>query len=168
MLREKRSLESELRQLEWQIRESEMTQIYNASKGRMRQVDKPESVITSMSVLDAQFKKLKANRDYLLKTLKETEDIVKEESHPSRDIALERIANDLRAHYNAVKRKTTSGSGSNDNSEPSRTLLSDYWVCWAAVKSLARGSTLEKDLAKYASKDFEPEFSRFAKTVSMQ
>jgi hypothetical protein len=166
LILEKRSLESELRQLTWEIRESEMTQMYNASKGKMRQIDEPQSVISSMTELDAQFKKVQANKDYLLKTLKEAEDLTNKESQSSRDIALARLANDLKAQYNALKRKTNSSSDSKGNSEPIRTLLSDYWVCWAAVNSLAKGSTVGKDLTKYASKDFQVEFSKFIKSVN--
>lgn len=121
-----------------------------------------------MTELDAQLKKVQANKDYLLMTLKETEDIVNKESLPSRDIALMRIANDLKAQYNILKRKTNSSSDSKGNSEPSRTLLSDYWVCWAAVNSLAKGSTVKGDLAKYASKDFQAEFSKFVKSANTQ
>lgn len=168
LLLEKRSLEAQLRELEWEIRESEMTQMYNASKGKMRQIDEPESVITSMTELDAQFKKVRADKDYLLKSLKETGEIVKEESRPSRDIALMRIANDLKAHYNILKRKTNLSSGSKGNSESSTMLLSDYWVCWAAVNSLAKGSAVERDLAKYASKEFQAEFSKFVKSVTLR
>ena len=176
LLLEKRSLESDLRQLEWKIRESEMTQMYNASKGNIKQIDPspPQSVITSMTNLDAQFKKLHANKEYLSKILNETLDIVKKETQPSsRDIALARIANDLKAQYNVIKRrqqlqgKTKSSSVPEKDSETSKTLLlSDYWVCWVAVNSLARGSTLEENLAKYASKAFQADFSKFVKSVN--
>jgi hypothetical protein len=168
LLRQKRYLESELRQLEWKIRETEMTQLYNASKGNMKQIDSTRSVITTVNALNAEFKRQQAKKGHLLKILKDVEDIMKNEPLSSREISLMRVANDLKAQYNALKRKKMIISSRNGNSESSRALLSDYWACWVAVTSLAKGFAVEKNLAKYTSADFQPEFSKFMKSTHLE
>lgn len=163
LVQEKRRLESKLRQLEWKIRELEMTQMYNASKGNMRQIKPPTSVFTTMATLDAGFKRQEARKNYLLKILKDVEETLKTEVPASREITLTRIANDIRAQHNILKRMIAKRSSPNGDSNSSSAVLSDYWVCWVAINSLAKGVAIEKNLLKYCSPDLQSQISKFIK-----
>jgi hypothetical protein len=179
LLGRKLYLENELRQLQWEISESEMTEIYNASKGRLTPVRaKVDSEGTasgdSSSGKSSKSSEGKQNK-YLSKILRNTREVMEKEPEDSLRISLSSIANDVKAHYyvlNRDLRKKAFEVQPMRDEKPreivkSASVVSDYWVCWAALQSLAKKSDLRKEnLLKYASENFRPEFSKFLTYVS--
>jgi hypothetical protein len=179
LLRKKVSLENELMKLEWEIRESDMTHIYNATRGLKPLSEKDISQNTAKdSETEANNSPLKFGKktesNYLSDVLRNAKEILREEPENSREISLIQLANDVKAHYSILKRKTVPPKANlaPDSKEKSRsksnnsTIPSDYWVCWATIQSLAKNSRFDRNLLKYASADFRPEFSKFLKSLS--
>jgi hypothetical protein len=154
LLRSKISLENELRKSEWKIRESELTQLHNANRG-LKPLNEDAKTLAKLAEANGEFSKKKETK-YLSHVLTNVKEILQEEPKNSRNIPLNHIGYDLKAHYNILKRQ------SNNNTS----ILADYWVCWAAIQLLAKRSPVENKLSKYTSDSFRPEFSKFLKFVN--
>lgn len=140
---QKLSLETELRRLEWKLKESDMTQMYNAARGNLRRLDDSKSVTEGSVNEGEQLESEKRNRSFLLKVVKTVEKILTDEPPTSVREALAPIMNDLRAHYNILKKRRHDDA-----------ILSDYFVTWATLSSFVRGSIPDKRLLGYASSGF--------------
>jgi hypothetical protein len=155
---QKLSLESNLRKLEWQIKESDLTKLYNASKENVRELpgatkpNRPDNY--DGEERDEQF----SDRKFLLKLVKEAESVMRNEPFQSLKDALIPVANDLRAHYNNLRRK-------NEGENTKNTILSNYWVTWWTLNHLIERIQVDSDIAKYTSDDYRPKFQKFLRTV---
>jgi hypothetical protein len=173
----KSSLENKLRRLEWSLRESDLNQMYNAGKGKMDRL--PDEMASTPSETPAKPPKELGeemeskedddeemelhsydSRNYLVKTLLDARAVLRNEPSSSLRLVLKPSANNLKAHYNALRRKQTK------KSNPTYTaLVSDYWVCWVLLYALANNFPLEPDLPKYCSNIFRPKVVAFIKLV---
>ena len=173
----KSSLENKLRGLEWSLRESDLNQMYNAGKGKMDRL--PDGMASTPSETPAKPPKELGeemeskedddeemelhsydSRNYLVKTLLDARAVLRNEPSSSLRLVLKPSANNLKAHYNALRRKQTK------KSNPTyAALVSDYWVCWVLLYALANHLPLEPDLPKYCSNIFRPKVVAFIKLV---
>jgi hypothetical protein len=155
--RQKVELQNKLRNLEWEIRESEMTQLYNATKGNMKiskALSKPELFEPESEKEHA----IATNRRILLTIVKNAEFLIEHEPASSIKVALSPLERELKLHYNVLKK------GRNQKAF-SESILSDYWVTWISISCLVRGVKLDSKLTKYASKDYRDRFAKFLNCV---
>ena len=97
-------------------------------------------------------------REHLLKILGDVKQVLAKESQQSVRIELLYLANEVRAHYNIIRKK-----------DPSlNSLLSDYWVVWVVLYSLSNNSALPDNLERYASASFRSKFIAFIKFINSQ
>lgn len=147
-------LENELRRIEWKVRESDLTQMYNASRGKLRELpDLKESSPENDEDDDAKTKKY---RKTLSKIIKDADSILEHEPVASRSQALAPIVSLLCACYNNLKR-------SSDKSL--HAVAVDYFVAWATFSSLAKDVEVDPKLAKYASPEFRKNFNKLLQKV---
>ena len=170
LLKQRQWLQNELRRLEWSIKESNMNSMYNAQAGNLRRTGKSDfssgpsgldkldtlpdgtSAVRKRALLEMENK----DRTNLQRILDEAEAVIKSEPRESLTTALRPLANDCKAHYNAIKkRKQTSDC------------LTDYWVAWSIISSIASGLEIDTTALKYASKNFQAKLSKFVKSVSV-
>jgi hypothetical protein len=78
------------------------------------------------------------------------ESILKSEPDESLKMSLVPLANEIRAHYNAIKKRV----GSPD-------VLSDYWVTWAVLSSVINEIPVDRTLERYSSPAFRARFDEF-------
>jgi len=170
---QKKTLEDELRRLEWTIRESKLSRIRDPAKdddhpklGDSRVFRSPTSVpkIESGSERTKEFglRNFDPNdlqkREHLLRILGDAKQVLTKESSQTICIELLYLANEVRAHYNIIRKK-----------DPSlNSLLSDYWVVWVGLYSLSNNSPLPSDLDRYASASFRSKFISFTKFTNSQ
>jgi hypothetical protein len=173
-------LENKLRRLEWSIRESDLTQMYNAGKGKMDRVaDENNSPSVPSTPKDPS--KLHENsrdkdaedgedgnelneyesRTYLVKTLLDARAVLRNEPSSTLRFVLKPSANNLRAHYNALRRSAMKKSDPATNG-----ILSDYWACWVLLHAVSNNLPLEPNLPKYCSSAFRPKVVAFIKLVN--
>ncbi len=152
---QKLSLETELRRLEWQLKESDMTQMYNAAKGNLRRLDDPKNIAEESDTADGQSESEKKNHDFLLRIVKNVEKTLKDEPPASMKETLVPMMNDLRAHYNILKKRRRDDS-----------TLSDYFVTWATLSSFVRGSPPDKKLIGYASSGFKGKLEKLQHSIN--
>ena len=195
LLSQKRHLENELRNLEWSIRESELTEMYNAAHGNMKKDEDddndPKEEDPDLYPANPRSGTPKINQDgrknelgqetgegdlrkkeddidkrkYLLQLLAAARAVLDKEPQDSVKVALMPLANDLKAHYNAI-RKMEKMRSSTSTSE--HDVLSDYWVLWTILYSIANGLPVDPNLAKYASEDFNSKIEPFLKLVKLR
>ncbi|MDA4130198.1 MAG: hypothetical protein OK457_05470 [Thaumarchaeota archaeon] len=175
----KYSLENKLRKLEWSIRESDLTQMYNAPKGKINRVpdkidsSRPKDAKEPGDLEDPAHEKDRPDkekivfpdsesRDYLVKTLLDARVVLRNEPALSLRYVLKPTANNLRAHYYILRRRAIEKS----HTPLSPAALSDYWVCWALLHSVANNLPLEPNLPKYCSKPLRPKVVSFIKLVN--
>ncbi|MGH2639937.1 MAG: hypothetical protein ACRDF4_11770 [Rhabdochlamydiaceae bacterium] len=158
LLLEKRSLENELRRIEWEIRESDMTQLFNATRGNLKRLSGVTSKDDRHELVSGKEEQQFSEQKFLLSIAKDAESVVHDEPRPSLKAALKPIACDLKAHYNVLKKKKDIESSSNG-------ILSDYWVTWMALSCLIDGVPVDSGLVKYSSEDYRPRFTRFVKSI---
>lgn len=149
---QKLSLETELRRLEWQLKESDMTQMYNAARGNLRRLD---DLAEGSDAKVGQSESEKKNRDFLLKVVKNIEKTIKDEPPASKKETLIPIMNDLKAHYNILKKRKHDDA-----------MLSDYFVTWATLSSFVRGSPLDKKLLEFASSGFRSKLDKLHHSIT--
>jgi hypothetical protein len=143
--RQRIQIKNELRNIEWHIRESEMTQLYNANKGNLKKLTE-----TSMKLSERELERNEEqllDRKVLFKIVKTAEQVVQNEPETSIKVALMQIERDLKAHYKVLsKLKEASVSG----------VLSDYWVAWMVVCGILNGVAMDPKVERYASRGFRP------------
>ena len=147
-------LENELRRIEWKVRESDLTQMYNASRGNLREL--PDLKESSSEIDEDGDAKTKKYRKTLSKIIKDADGILDHEPLASRSQALAPIVSLLCACYNNLKRS------------PEKSLQAvavDYFVAWATFSSLAKDLEVDTKLAKYASPEFRKNFKKLLKKV---
>ena len=176
LVNQKRWLENELRRVEWSIKESNLNGIYNANSGNMKRSDGRNRMRKSDEPLSSEERAdLERRRDYdpeaaallrkelerevqerksLERILDNAEAVVNLEPASSLAVALKPVANDFKAHYNAIKKRR--------GNSPS---LSDYWVAWAVLLSITNDQGVDQGISKYCSKDFRPRMIKFLKVV---
>lgn len=147
--RSRLSLESELRRIEWKVRESDLTQMYNASKGKLREL--PDLKESSPEIGEDGVAKTKEYRKTLSKIMKDANSILKHEPLASRSQALAPIVSLLCACYNNLKRSTDKSL---------QTVAVDYFVAWATFSSIAKDIDVDPNLAKYASPEYRKNFKK--------
>jgi hypothetical protein len=159
---QKRWLEAELRKLEWVMKESDLNNMYNATRRSLRESSAggPARLASDNGragpgrVTGAKESGNAFDRKNLEKILDNAESILKVEPYASLSSALIPISNDFRAHYNAIKRRSRDS-----------TSLSDYWVSWAIILSIESGVSVDASMSKYASNEFRPRIAKFLKFV---
>ncbi len=169
----KSSLENKLRRLEWSLRESDLSEMYNAAKGNLGHLpDEKASSPPEQSPKGSDEEEMDSSKDeemevhsyesrnYLVKTLLDARAVLRNEPGPTLRLVLKPTANNLRAHYNALRRKQTKKS-----SPTFAALVSDYWACWVLLHALANNLPLEPDLPRYCSNIFRPKIMAFMKLV---
>ena len=145
------SLENELRRIEWKVKESDMTQMYNAAKGRLREI--PEiNATTSEKQTEEDGKKYSHSLD---KLVKEVQKIVEKEPQESKQQALVPIANSIRAHYNMMKKNPELDS-----------IRADYFAVWGTLSSFIQGIRINPELLKYTSRRFRKNFGTLQESLS--
>lgn len=154
---QKLSLESELRRLEWKVKESDMTQLYNASKGNLRRLDDPKTIAQVNGIEEPQNRNTKKTRQYLLSMMKEVRKILHDEPQESVREALTPIANDVRAHYSILKKQ---------KDDDSINVTSNYFVVWATLSSFVRGTSIDRRLERYCSADFRADFEKLLDLIT--
>ncbi len=85
------------------------------------------------------------------------ESILKSEPNESLKMSLVPLANEIRAHYNAIKKRI-----GNPN------VLSDYWVTWAILSSVINGLGVDKSLERYSSQTFLARFDELLNTILLR
>ncbi len=178
LLYQKRSLENELRRVEWSIKETNMNEIYNAGMGNLRKLDSkrmslgsdqdssgtsggkedldpndkfgPEGALRERRQLERQAEE----RKNLERIIDNAERVLCSERAESLPVALQSVANDFKAHYNVIKRRKYSSVS-----------LADYWVAWALISSVMNGVDVDLQISKYASKEFRPRIFKFIKSI---
>jgi hypothetical protein len=151
--RQRTELQNSLRNLEWQIKESDMTQMYNAAKGNMKISD----TLSKPHLFEPESEKehfIVTNKRILLGIVKNAEYLVEHEPAGSLRIALTPVERELKLHYNILKKDRKSKTFSEST-------LSDYWVTWITVSCIVRGIKVDKELKKYASDDYRNRFEKF-------
>jgi hypothetical protein len=181
---------NEIRRIEWSLREavescvktvrtmerrsfisqhdsnSRSKQIDNAALDPMHEsaVSAPSSIVREKALAAARKRALvereKAQRKILINILDNAEAIATVEPVSSLPDALRPIANELRAHYNDIKKRSKA-----QQIALKTNTLADYWASWAAVSSLLNGTTLDGRIVKYASKDMRERIVRISKLV---
>lgn len=151
--RQKISLENELRQIEWKVKESDLNQMYNASKGNLRELPYQTE---GQDQTDVRIKNYNTTLSRLLKEIRKT---VEEEPQESRRESLILIANSLRAHYNAVRNES--------QIDTLKSIRSDYFASWMVLASFIGGYYLDPALAKYTSRKFRKRFLALVKTLEL-
>ena len=157
LLAQKRTLETELRGLEWKIKESEMTKAYNAFKENARD---PWVQAKPKLSDDDQVEELEEplNRKHLIKIVREAQSILQNEPSTSIKIALTPLANDLKTHYKILKERLEG-----ENLEKS--ILSDYWASWMVLSCLIKGVPVNSDMTKYTSDEYRPKFEQLLESA---
>ena len=160
--RRARSLTNELRRLEWSIRETNMDEMYKAHKFGLRELDprRMKSAIEKQSEeAYARRKKLEfearngQNLEAIANTVLET---LHDEPDDSLPASLSAVSNELRAGYNAIKKKTKRAR-----------ILKDYWATLYLIRSVIERSPLEVvEVQKYVSSEYYPTFRRLVKAIS--
>jgi hypothetical protein len=173
MMIQKKRLENEFRRLEWSIRESNLTKLRETSDDEDRiKLNDPEFFRSSESgsELDSDSKITNVSsernfdltnrekREQLVRILEDAKQALAKESQQSIRTELLYLANDVRAHYNVIRKKDPSSSS----------LLSDYWVVWVVLYSQSNNSPQPSNLEKYASPGFRSKFISFAKFINSQ
>ncbi|MHB1908711.1 MAG: hypothetical protein ACYCQJ_07540 [Nitrososphaerales archaeon] len=170
LLKQRQWLQNELRRLEWSIKESNMNSMYNAQAGNLRRTNKSDlsNAPSGLDRLDtlpdgtsavkkrASLEMENKDRMNLQRILDEAEAVIKSEPRESLTTALRPLANDCKAHYNAIKKR----KGDSD-------YLTDYWVAWSIISSIASGLEIDTTALKYASKGFQTKLAKFARSVSI-
>ena len=101
------------------------------------------------------------SRNYLVKTLLDARAVLRNEPASSLRLVLKPSANNLKAHYNALRRSTLKNSGPGFSA-----ILSDYWACWVLLHAISNDLPLEPNLPKYCSNRFRPKVVSFIKLVN--
>ncbi len=181
---------NELRRLEWSLREAVQSCVKTLralerrnftsqlkSNSLSKQIDDaaivpirengapgPSSIAREKALAAARKRALaereKAQRKILINILDNAEAIATVEPVSSLPDALRPIANELRAHYNDIKKRSKGQLVALKTDT-----LTDYWASWAAVSSLLNGTTLDGRIVKYASKDMRERIVRISKLV---
>ncbi len=178
LLYQKRCLENELRRVEWSIKESNLNGIYNAGFGNLPKLDSPKmSQSSSRNPLAGsedgdelnsydkytpegalrerkRLEKQAEERRSLERIVDNTEKILASEPIDSIPVALQSVANEFKAHYNVIKKRKNNSS-----------CLADYWVAWALISSIINGLEVDRNISKYASKEFRPKIIKFIKLI---
>jgi hypothetical protein len=181
---------NELRRLEWSVREAASNCFSSIREFERRRANRravqtatkeasiekypsaaeksiaPPTVAARQKAIDsarkrAFFEREKAQRKILINILDNAEAIATIEPTSSLPDALRPIANELRAHYNEIKKRSR-----NQNITPKTNTLTDYWVSWAAVSSLLDGTAMDARIVKYASKDMKNRILRVSRFAS--
>lgn len=157
LLAQKRTLETELRGLEWKIKELEMTKMYNASKENTRdlwaQAKQSQSDDNQMEEFEEHL-----NRKHLIKIVREAQGILQNEPFASFKIALIPLTNDLKTHYKILKKRL-------EKENLDRSILSDYWATWIVLSSLIKGDSIDSELAKYTSDEYRAKFKKLIESA---
>jgi hypothetical protein len=146
----RRYLANELRRLEWAIKEKESNAVYNAQAGGMRRLgpQNPRNPsLPDQNLQDIEEKSRSAEskeNEYLEKMVGNIIATIHREPPASRSAALQPIANELKAHYFAIKRR-----------DQYSVSLSNCWAVWSIVSSVTNGLTPDGSILKYASKNFK-------------
>lgn len=178
---------SELRRIEWSLQEATASWITslrdferrgfaarseNLEDGGAGEISRPEELTPIPASLArekalasarkrALFERERAQRKILTNILDNAEAIATIEPISSLPDALRPIANELRAHYNDIKKRSK-----NQRVALTTNTLTDYWVSWAAVSSLLGGTTMDGRIVKYASKDMRDRIIRISKLAA--
>ena len=148
-------LRGELRRLEFAISESSANAAYNAQRGSLKKIDRDsehrfekyarDKIPQAEETPEQQIESEKEERGYLEKIVDNAEAIIRGEPTVSRSSALVPVANDLRAHYNVIRKRDKNAS-----------TLSDYWLSWLVINSTANQTQIKSSYVKYASNTFRP------------
>ena len=149
-------LENELRRIEWKVRESDLTQMYNASKGKLRELPDLRGPSQENDVTGAIL--TKRYRNTLSSIVKDANSILEHEPQASRSEALAPIVSLLRAYYNNVKKSSE---------QSSRAVAVDYFVTWAMLSSVSKGVAIDPKLSKYASPEFLKNFEKLMEKAKL-
>jgi len=166
-----KTLENELRRLEWSIRESNLTRSHDPANDEghpslgdpmFSKSPKSKSESDRSTTNEPRERRIDiANlekREHLLKILGDVKQVLTKESQQSVRVELLYLANEVRAHYNIIRKK-----------DPSlNSLLSDYWVVWVVLYSLSNNSPLPDNLERYSSSSFRSKFIAFTKFINAQ
>lgn len=156
-----RSLRAQKRELEWKIQEQNMDSLYNAQSRSLKETDKfaeyqnihKKDTVEAREDVRKQSEKL--DRKYLDVILKSASGILKEEPDASLNNALLALCNDIKAHYNTIKKRDGYAS-----------TLSDYWTALVILQSVVSGSAPNSKFVRYATKDYASHFSRVMKSAT--
>ncbi|MHB8702215.1 MAG: hypothetical protein ACYC7D_14525 [Nitrososphaerales archaeon] len=153
------ALRNQKRKLEWKMKEESLDALYNSSRS-IRELDKfgQYSKRRQISPLEdpeeAREKSEKLDRKSLDGLLHTAEEILKEEPEVSLHSALNSVSNDMKAHYNDIKKRDKYASS-----------LADYWVGLMIIQAVMAGSSPTHELLKYASRDYTSHFSKLLQRV---
>jgi hypothetical protein len=156
-----RSLRAQKRELEWKIKEQNMDSLYNSQNQSLKETDKfaerqdlhKKDTVEAREDIRKQSEKL--DRKYLDDILRTASEILKEEPKTSLNSALLALCNDIKAHYNTIKKRDGYAS-----------TLSDYWTALMILQSVISGSEPDEKLVRYATKDYASHFSKVMKRAS--
>jgi hypothetical protein len=149
LLAEKRSLENELRRVEWKVRESSLTEMYNAGMGNLKRDGKGNPAAEGEEDTSLPRRESKSHRGgeqereerkALERIIDYAETVLVSENPDSLKIALAPVLNETRAHYNAIRsRRRKSG------------VVTDYWVVWAILASVVNCMAVDPKIISYSS-----------------
>lgn len=149
--RQRLNLENELRRIEWKVKENDMTRMYNASRGNLRELpDLRKTAVENHTEVDRKYAII------LDKLVNEAKKIIEKEPPASRQQALIPIANLARAQYNTLKK----------NSNDKENVRGDYFAVWATLSSYIAGVRIDTELSKYSSERFKKKFFAFQESLS--
>jgi hypothetical protein len=163
-----RSLLNDLRRLEWSIREESMDAIPSSrpdedeDKYSNYNGESSSPFMHGNSNSAGQRKNSKENwngepkeRRQLERILKLSLEVITNEPEDSLASVLALLSNELRAHYNEIKKRKIAGNVS------SIALLGDYWATLMVLHCAIRKTSIDFPIAKYVSKEYSEMFSRF-------
>ncbi|HKT22497.1 MAG TPA: hypothetical protein VJR06_07820, partial [Nitrososphaerales archaeon] len=130
----KTAVEQDLRKLKWSIRESGLESLRGAGgQEGLRPLPTKQS--------PRQLRRAdRAERDHLLRSLGEAEEVLASEPLGSAGARLALIAADVRAHYRLLKGLETTSRN-----------LGDYAIAWAVLASVSMGAGLDRRVSSHAS-----------------
>lgn len=156
-----RSLRTQKRELEWKIQEQNLDALYNTQNRSLKETDKFAEYqnIHKKDTVEAReemrMHSEKHDRKYLDAILKSASEILNEEPDASLNNALLALCNDIKAHYNTIKKRDDYAS-----------TLSDYWAALMILQSVVSGHAPDAKFVRYATKDYASHFSKVMKRAT--
>ena len=146
-----RTMEKELRRLEWTTRENEMEGL-STPQNKISRVDQFKFLSEPRSpAAESPSDSDEEKRKYLSKLLADAREILSMEPKSSLKAALRPITSELVAMFNSMK-KSKSASAS---------VLSDCWACWAVLNSVINGVMIEPTIRRQVSIQFRKRYDSF-------
>jgi hypothetical protein len=146
-----RTIENELRQLEWTRREKEMDEL-GTPRDKIARVDLFKFLSERRSEgTENPSDSDEEKRKYFSKLLADAREILSAEPRSSIGAALRPITSEFAAIFNSMKKSRAA----------SPSVLSDCWACWAILNSVSNGLKIEPIIRRHVSSKFRKNYDSF-------